>query len=259
MSPFLNIVKQAVQGYIAHGALSRGAAIAFYVVTSLAPVLIIVVAVAGLAFGEDAVRGDLIRELRGLFGQQGGELVENLLARSSDKSTGAAASVIGVLMVLVTASGVFSEMQTALNRIWDVEASDLPFISMVRARAASLGLVAALGFLFMASLAASTAITALRSYVGSYSAFDPLLLLGLNLLVSLSLFAFLFGAIFKVLPDTPIAWRDVILGGFVTALLFTIGKSLIGWYLGATAANSAYGAASALFLILLAHFGDCER
>jgi membrane protein len=251
MSPFLNIVKQAVQGYIAHGALSRGAAIAFYVVTSLAPVLIIVVAVAGLAFGEDAVRGDLIRELRGLFGQQGGELVENLLARSSDKSTGAAASVIGVLMVLVTASGVFSEMQTALNRIWDVEASDLPFISMVRARAASLGLVATLGFLFMASLAASTAITALRSYVGSYSAFDPLLLSGLNLLVSLSLFAFLFGAIFKVLPDTPIAWRDVILGGFVTALLFTIGKSLIGWYLGAAAANSAYGAASALFLILL--------
>jgi membrane protein len=251
MSPFLNIVKQAVQGYIAHGALSRGAAIAFYVVTSLAPVLIIVVAVAGLAFGEDAVRGDLIRELRGLFGQQGGELVENLLARSSDKSTGAAASVIGVLMVLVTASGVFIEMQTALNRIWDVEASNLPFISMVRARAASLGLVAALGFLFMASLAASTAITALRSYVGSYSAFGPWLLSGLNLLVSLSLFAFLFGAIFKVLPDTPIAWRDVILGGFVTALLFTVGKSLIGWYLGATAANSAYGAASALFLILL--------
>jgi membrane protein len=155
-------------------------------------VLIIVVAVAGLAFGEDAVRGGLITELRGLFGQQGGELVENLLARSSDKSTGAAASVIGVLMVLVTASGVFSEMQTALNRIWDVEASDLPFISMVRARAASLGLVATLGFLFMASLAASTAITALRSYVGSYSAFDPLLLSGLNLLVSLSLFAFLF-------------------------------------------------------------------
>jgi membrane protein len=131
MSPFLNIVKQAVQGYIAHGALSRGAAIAFCVVTSLAPVLIIVVAVAGLAFGEDAVRGNLITELRGLFGQQGGELVENLLARSSDKSAGAVASVIGVLMILVTASGVFSEMQTALNRIWDVEASDLPVISMV--------------------------------------------------------------------------------------------------------------------------------
>lgn len=251
MSPVLNIVKQAVQGYIAHGALSRGAAIAFYVVTSLAPVLIIVVAVAGLACGEDAVRGNLITELRGLFGQQGGELVENLLARSSDKSTGAVASAIGVLMILVTASGVFSEMQTALNRIWDVEASNLPFISMVRARAASLGLVAALGFLFMASLAASTAITALGNYVGSYIAFGPLLLSSLNLLVSLSLFALLFGAIFKVLPDTPIAWRDVILGGFATALLFTIGKSLIGWYLGATAATSAYGAASSLFLILL--------
>jgi membrane protein len=103
----------------------------------------------------------------------------------------------------------------------------------------------------MVSLVASTAITALGSYVGSYTAFGPLLLSSLNLLVSLSLFALLFGAIFKVLPDTPIAWRDVILGGFATALLFTIGKSLIGWYLGATAANSAYGAASSLFLILL--------
>lgn len=93
---------------------------------------------AGLVFGEDAVRGNLIRELRGLFGQQGGELVENLLARSSDKSTGAAASVICVLMILVTASGVFSEMQAALNRIWDVEASNLPFISRVRARSQAL-------------------------------------------------------------------------------------------------------------------------
>jgi membrane protein len=100
-----NIMKQAVQGFVAHGALSRGAAIAFYVVTSLAPVLLIVVAIAGLAFGDDAVRGNLIRELSGVFGQQGGELVENLLARSSDKSTGAAASAFGVLMILVTASG----------------------------------------------------------------------------------------------------------------------------------------------------------
>jgi len=231
--------------------LSRGAAIAFYVVTSLAPVLLIVVAIAGLAFGEDAVRGNLMRELSGVFGQQGGELVENLLARSSDKSTGAAASAFGVLMILVTASGVFGEMQAALNRIWEVEALDLPFASMIRARAVSLGLVAALGFLLIASLVASTGLAALGTYVGGHTTFAPMLLSGLNTLVSLLLFSILFAGIFKVLPDTTIAWRDVIIGGVITALLFTIGKSLIGWYLGATATSSAYGAAGALLLILL--------
>jgi len=246
-----NIMKQAVQGFVAHGALSRGAAIAFYVVTSLAPVLLIVVAIAGLAFGDDAVRGNLMRELSGVFGQQGGELVENLLARSSDKSTGAAASAFGVLMILVTASGVFGEMQTALNRIWEVEAFDLPFASMIRARAVSLGLVAALGFLLMASLVASTGLAALGTYVGGHTTLAPLLLSGLNTLISLVLFAILFAAIFKVLPDTVIPWRDVITGGLITALLFTIGKSLIGWYLGATATSSTYGAAGALLLILL--------
>ena len=244
-------MKQAVQGFVAHGALSRGAAIAFYVVTSLAPVLLIVVAIAGLAFGDDAVRGNLMRELSGVFGQQGGELVENLLARSSDKSTGAAASAFGVLMILVTASGVFGEMQTALNRIWEVEALDLPFASMIRARAVSLGLVAALGFLLIASLVASTGLAALGTYVGGHTTLAPLLLSGLNTLISLFLFAILFAAIFKVLPDTAIPWRDVITGGLITALLFTIGKSLIGWYLGATATSSAYGAAGALLLILL--------
>ena len=244
-------MKQAVQGYVAHGALSRGAAIAFYVVTSLAPVLLIVVAIAGLAFGDDAVRGNLMRELSGVFGQQGGELVENLLARSSDKSTGAAASAFGVLMILVTASGVFGEMQTALNRIWEVEAFDLPFASMIRARAVSLGLVAALGFLLIASLVASTGLAALGTYVGRHTTLAPLLLSGLNTLISLVLFSILFAAIFKVLPDTAIPWRDVITGGLITALLFTIGKSLIGWYLGATATSSTYGAAGALLLILL--------
>lgn len=243
-------MKQAVQGFVAHGALSRGAAIAFYVVTSLAPVLLIVVAIAGLAFGDDAVRGNLMRELSGVFGQQGGELVENLLARSSDKPTGAAASAFGVLMILVTASGVFGEMQTALNRIWEVEAFDLPVASMIRARAVSLGLVAALGFLLIASLVASTGLAALGTYVGGHTTLAPLLLSGLNTLISLVLFAILFAAIFKVLPDTVIPWRDVITGGLITALLFTIGKSLIGWYLGTTATSSTYGAAHSAQIFL---------
>jgi len=114
--------------------MSRGAAIAFYVVTSLAPILLIVVAVAGLAFGEDAVRGSLVQELGGVFGQQGGELIQSMLARSSDKDAGTAASVAGAMMVLVTASGVFSEMQTGLNQAWQVKAPNEPMLSMLRAR-----------------------------------------------------------------------------------------------------------------------------
>jgi membrane protein len=246
-----SILKSAVEGYIAHGALSRGAAIAFYVVTSLAPVLLIVVAVAGLVFGQDAVRGSLVHELGGLFGQQGGELIQTMLASSSDKKSGATASVLGAVMVLVTASGVFSEMQTGLNQAWQVKAPDQPILSMLRARAASLGLVAALGFLLVVSLAASAALSSLGTYLGGRTSFAPLLLAALNTFISLGLFTLLFAAIYKVLPDTPIDWREVGIGALITAVLFTIGKSLIGWYLGTTAASSGYGAAGALILILL--------
>jgi membrane protein len=245
------ILKSAIEGYIEHSALSRGAAIAFYVVTSLAPVLLIVVAIAGLAFGEDAVRGSLVRELGGLFGQQGGELVQAMLASSSDKRAGSVASVLGTLMVIVTASGVFSEMQTGLNQAWQVKAPDRPILSMLRARAASLGLVAALGFLLIVSLAASAALSGLGAYLADRSSLAPMLLATLNTIISLLLFTLLFAAIYKVLPDTPISWREVVMGALITAVLFTIGKSLIGWYLGTTAASSGYGAAGALVLVLL--------
>ena len=246
-----SVLKSAVEGFIAHGALSRGAAIAFYVVTSLAPVLLIVVAVAGIVFGEDAVRGSLVQQLGGLFGQQGGELIQTMLASSSDKQSGATASLLGAVAVLITASGVFSEMQTGLNQAWQVKASDQPVLLMLRARAASLGLVAALGFLLIVSLAASTALAALGTYLEGLTSFAPLLLSALNTLISLGLFTLLFAAIYKVLPDTPISWRDVGIGALITAALFTIGKSLIGWYLGTTAASSGYGAAGALVLVLL--------
>jgi membrane protein len=244
-------LKTAVRGYLAHDALSRGAAISFYIVTSLAPILLIVVAVAGLVFGQEAVRGSLVRELGGLFGQQGGELIQSILASASDKPSSATASLFGVVMLIVTASGVFSEMQAGLNRTWDVDAAKQPWLSLIRARAASLGLVAALGFLLMVSLAASTAIAALGKYLGDQTAFAPLVLSALNTVTSLLLFTLLFGAIFKVLPDAPIAWRDVASGAFITAVLFTVGKALIGWYLGTTAASSGYGAAGALIFILL--------
>jgi membrane protein len=245
-------LKDAVSGYIAHEALTRGAAIAFYAVTSLAPVLLVVVAVAGLVFGQDVVRSNLVEQVSGLVGREGGELVKTMLTRASDKESSIWASLLGALTIVVTVSGVFGEMQTALNRAWEVPAaSDEPWFSIIRARAASLGLVVVLGFLLMVSLAASAAVSAFGNYMGSHVSFAPVVLSILNTIISLLLFTVLFSAIYKVLPDRPLSWREVVVGALITAVLFTIGKSLIGWYLGTTAAGSGYGAAGALILILL--------
>lgn len=246
-----NILKSAVQGFIANNALSRGAAMSFYAVTSLTPILLIVVAVAGMAFGQDLVRDGLVRETGGLLGQESGELIQSMLAKSSDPKAGTLATIFGIIMLLVTASGVFGEMQSALNATWKIKAPDEPFFSMIRSRATSLGLVGALGFLLMVSLAASTGLSALAEYLGSKNLLAPLILSAVNAIVSIALFSALFAAIYKVLPDTPIAWRDVRTGALLTAVMFTAGKGLIGWYLGTTATSSGNGAAGALIVILL--------
>jgi membrane protein len=244
-------LKQAVQGYLDHGALSRGAAIAFYTVTSLAPLLLMVIAIAGLAIGRDVARAGVIDQLSGLVGPQGADLIKSIVARSSDPASGALATVFGAVMVLVTASGIFGEMQTALNTTWEVKASDAPWLSLVRARAASLGLVAALGFVTIVSLAASAALSALGEELAMLTPIAGVLLSVLNTGLSLAVFALLFAAIYKVLPDTPLRWGDVAVGAGITAALFTSGKSLIGWYLGQAAPGSTYGAAGALIVLLL--------
>jgi len=245
------MLRRAIQGYIDHGALSRGAAIAFYTVTSLAPLLLLVIAIAGMAIGRDVARAGVIDELSGLLGPEGAELIKSIVAKSSDPASGATATVIGTVMVLVTASGIFGEMQAALNATWDVKPSSEPWPSLIRARAASLGLVAALGFLTIVSLAASAALSALGQELSMRTPAGNVALILLNTGISLAVFAVLFAAIYKMLPDTPLSWRDVAIGALVTAALFTGGKSLIGWYLGQAAPGSTYGAAGALIVLLM--------
>jgi membrane protein len=212
---------------------------------------LIVIAIAGLAIGQDAARSGVIDEFSGLVGPDGADLIKSVVARSSDPASGAAATVFGAVMVLVTASGIFGEMQTALNTTWDVKAPDEPWWSLIRARAASLGLVAALGFVTMVSLAASAALSALGQELAMRTPVANVVLTILNTGVSLAVFALLFAAIYKMLPDTPLRWRDVAIGALMTAVLFTGGKSLIGWYLGQAAPGSTYGAAGALIVLLL--------
>jgi membrane protein len=245
------LLKSTVLSFIADDALSKGAAIAFYTVTSIAPILLIVVAVAGLAFGREAAQNGIVAQLTGLMGKESAQFFQSAIANAQNKSSGTLATVLGIATVIVTASGVFGEMQSALNAIWKIDSSGTPISRLLRARAASLGLVVSLGFLMMVSLVVSAGLTALGDYLNAVLPFGKVLLSILNGVVSFLLIAVLFAAIYKVLPDRPIEWRDVGVGSAVTSLLFTGGKSLIGWYIGSSAMTSTYGAAGALLVILL--------
>ena len=245
------MLKDTVLAFINDEALSRGAASAFYAVTSIAPVLLIVIAIAGLAFGRDAAQNAITEQLSGLMGKQTAEVLQAAVASAASKSSGVVATIVGIITLMVTASGVFGEMQTALNVIWKAKPKGTTVSRLIRARAASLGLVAALGFLLMVSLVVSTVLTAFGNYLDSILPFGQIILTVLNVVVSLVLISFLFAAIYKVLPDRNLEWGDVVVGAIVTGVLFTIGKSLISWYIGSSAIASSFGAAGALIILLL--------
>src|SRR5215204_3230529 len=245
------MLKETVLSFIDDDALSRGAAIAFYTVTSIAPVLLIVVAIAGLVFGREAAENAISAQLSGLMGQQTADVLQSAVASAADTSSGVWATLIGIATLIATASGVFGEMQSSLNAIWKTRPHGTTVSRLIQARAISLGLVAALGFLLIVSLAVSAGLTAFVDYLDAMMPVGTLILPVLNFIVSLALLAILFAAIYKVLPDRRLHWRDVIVGAVVTAVLFTIGKSLIGWYLGSSAVASSYGAAGGLIVLLL--------
>ena len=245
------LVTDAVGGFLNDEGMSHSAAIAFYAVTSLAPILLIVVAIAGLGFGNDAAQVALSAQISGLMGPQSADLLKSALQSASQKPSGTLATLIGLGTLFVTASGVFGEMQLSLNKIWKVTPVSVSLSRLVRARAASLGLVAALGFLLLISLVASAAIAVLADVINAHLPFGSIILGLINALVSFSLIALLFAAVYKVLPDRALQWRDVIFGAIVTAALFTVGKSLIGWYLGSSTIASSYGAAGGLLIALL--------
>ena len=245
------LLKETAVSYMADEALGRGAAMAFYAVTALAPVLLIMVAIAGLVFGDDAAQNALKGQFQSMMGAQSAEMLQGLIKNAGQKSSGIIATIIGVVTLLITASGVFGEMQSALNAIWNAKPEGTTISRLIRARAASLGLVAALGFLLMVSLLISTGLAALGDLVDAVLPFGQLILAALNFIISFGLISVLFAAIYKVLPDKRLLWGDVIAGAIATSFLFTIGKSLIGWYLGSSAVSSTYGAAGALIIVML--------
>jgi membrane protein len=251
LKSFWSLLTETVRSFIDDDALSRGASMAFYAVTSLAPILLIVVAIAGLVFGRDAAQNALAGQFETLMGHQSATMLQGAIQNAGQKSSGVIATIIGAVTLLVTASGVFGEMQAALNAIWKAKPQGTTISRLIRARAASLGLVAALGFLLLISLAVSAALTGFGEYLNAVLPFGKLILTATNAIISFVLIAALFAAIYKVLPDRKLEWRDVLVGAVATALLFLVGKSLIGWYLGASVAASTYGAAGALIVVLL--------
>ena len=246
------LVKDTVEGFIDDGAMSRGAAVAYYTIFSIAPLLLIATAMAGLVFGEKAVEGAIAEQLEGLLGRPSAEAVQAMVQGAANPTKGTVATVVSVVTLLLTASGVFAELQTALNEIWKAPPPQGDTITrLVVARAAAIGLVAATGFLLLVSLLVSAALAALATWVGGLMPELTKLLALANFAVSFLMITLLFGAIYKILPDRQLRFRDVAVGAAVTALLFTIGKTLIGWYIGGTGIASTYGAAGSLMVVLV--------
>jgi membrane protein len=248
----LRLAIQSVKSWSNDYAPSMGAAISYYTVFSLAPLLVIVIAVAGAAFGREAVQGMISDQLAGLVGARGAEMVEGLVARASDTDRGLVAGLVSFFVLLVGATTVFAELQSALDRIWKVPEAKKPsgIFGLLRARLLSFGLILGVAFLLMVSLVVSAMLAAFGAWAGSLMPGWETLLQLLNLAVSIVFLTVLFAMIFKLMPSTPVSWRDVWVGAFVTALLFEAGKLLIGLYIGKSGMNESFEAAGALVILL---------
>ena len=230
-----------------------GASLAYYTLFAIAPVLLVATAIAGLAFGPQAVRGEIVGQIDYLVGREGARAVQSLLEGTSQRRAGYLATIVGSVTLVLAATGAFLELQTALNTIWRVKPNptNATFTAFVMDRVRSFGLVVALGFLLLVSLAVSAALAALGTWLERISPGMPLVWNAMNVLVSLVVITALFTLLYAFLPDVKLRGRDVVVGAFVTAILFSIGKQLIGFYLGQSTTASTYGAAGSVIVLLL--------
>jgi membrane protein len=249
-----NLLRESVVEWISDSASRKGAALAYYTIFSLAPILILAIAIAGMFFGEEAARGEIVAQIGGLVGAEGARAIQAMIQNAAQPGTGLAAAIIGVLTLFIGATTALAELKDDLDEIWDAPPEKRRgFWYFVRKRIMSVGLILALGFLLLVSLVLSAVLTALTTMWGPKDATGIVLWLlqGVNLIVSFALVTALFAMIYKILPAVRIAWRDVVIGAVVTSLLFSIGKFLIGLYLGNSAIASTYGAAGSVILILV--------
>jgi len=252
LSAAWHLLRDTLSGFIEDEALSRGASIAYYTLFSIAPVLLVVVAIAGLVFGRDAAEGAIVGQFSVLMGHQTAEALQGMVESAAKPHEGTWATVVGVIVLFIAVSGVFGEVQSAMNAIWKAAPPQTSTISrLLRARLVSMGLVVTSGFLLTVSLAASAALASFSTYL---KIVFPAVQTALNLVdivLSALLIAGMFAAMFKILPDIDIAWRDVAIGALATTALFEAGKYAIAFYIGQSNVASSYGAAGALIVLLV--------
>lgn len=252
LEALFNFGKKVFQEWSDDKAPRLSAALAYYTVFSLAPLLIVVVAVAGLVFGASQAQSQILNQLSGLVGPSGADLIKSLLENANRPAAGILATIFGLIMIVLGATGVFGELKDSLNTIWNVAPKpDRGWMGMIRDRVLSFAMLLAIGFLLLVSLVLSAGLSAFGSWFSSHLGSWELLAQALDIIISFVVVALLFAILFKFLPDVKIAWRDVWLGAIVTALLFTIGKFLIGFYLGNSNVTSPYGAAGSVIVLLI--------
>lgn len=228
-----------------------GASLAFYTMLSLAPMLIVVISVAGWVFGEQAASGALVAQIQGLVGREGAEAIQGIIQHAaSKKTTGTFAAIAGFIFLLFGASSVALELRSALDKIWHTKEPE-GLAGFIKARSYALAIVMGAGFLLLASLVISAALASMGKFFGHLMPIPVWVAEGVNAIVSVLVIAAVLAAIFKLLPNAPITWRDVAIGAVFTAVLFTVGKTLIGIYLGRASVGSSYGSAGSLVVVLV--------
>jgi membrane protein len=246
------LVKQTLVEWNEDGVPHLAAAIAYYTAFALAPVLVIAMAVAGLLFDRAQVRGEILGQMQDMLGAAGADLIGTLLDAASQQGRSLRALVVGVAAIILAASGLFGELQYALNTVWDVAPRPgRGLLGLLKDRFVSFTMVLGTGFLLLVSLVLSAALSAVGKYAGGRLPEWAVLLQAANFVLGFAMTAALFAMIYKVLPDVDLRWRDVALGAGVTAALFTVGRFLIGLYLGRSSVGSAYGAAGSLAIVLV--------
>jgi membrane protein len=251
MNAIWSLLKDTVSRWWGLNTRRLGASLAYFTVLSLAPLLVVVIAIAGLAFGPEAARGQILWQIGDLVGPEGAAAIQSMLENAQKPATGVIAGIFGIAALLFGASGVFFDLQDSLNTVWGVKSSSAGgLMGMLRYRFTSFAMVLGIGFLLLVSLVLSAFLAAAGRYFERLLPAPEALLYLANLAISFAAITLLFALIYKLVPDTEIAWRDVWVGAAVTALLFTAGKFVIGLYLGKAGLGSAYGAAGSLVVML---------
>jgi membrane protein len=248
----LPLLKGAASDWVDDGAMRLSSSLAYYAIFSLAPLLVILISMAALVFGEDAARGQLAQKIAALVGTSAGEAIQSAVrASATQKSTGVLATVLSTALLLFGASTVFAELKDALNTVWGVVVKPgRPFFTLMRDRFFSFSIVLAVGFLLLVSLVISVLLSALSLYMSDRFRLSPAIWQAWDFIISFVVVSGLFAMIFKLLPNVRLRWRDVWLGALTTSLLFTLGKLLIGYYLAATSITSGIGAAGSVVILL---------